>query len=286
MDYDNEKEIQPHAPSSAISKADNITSAVRRRSRGASTRHHFRHTSPAPSPHSHHEERSGDDLLVSSPRGREKDEQPENLAGLEANHAFRRFTVAPDVTFDDPFVVPSKPFSNKVDDPILVNPSPVVTDGHKGSPSTFVASERLGGLLTCQPPNVMCSIADESTSSSQTAGSATLAIDTGHNGLIPSIGTTNKFTHKWPTPKPLSYEPQLQKFKNARSTGFRLNQPPASALEDGQGLGSGHVARWTAFKWCLFLSAATVFTYGTAGLICALMTWFKSKLTFRSQSPC
>ncbi|KAF8817046.1 hypothetical protein BYT27DRAFT_6941228 [Phlegmacium glaucopus] len=257
MDYDNDKEIQP-----------NITSVVRRRSRDASTRHH---TSPAR--YIHHEDRSGDDLPVLSPHRQEKVDQ--DIAGLGS---FQGFTAAPDVIFDEPFVVPSKPLFREVHDPI---PPPVITAGHKGPPSALVASERLG-LLLCQPPNVMRSISDESTSSSQSAGSATISIDAGHNGLIPAIGTTNKFTHKWPTPKSLSHDSQLKQLKDARSIGLRPNQSPASALEDGQGLGSRHVARWTTFKWCLLLSAMTVFAYGATGLICALMTWFKSQLIFGS----
>ena len=259
MDYDNEK-----VPSFAVSKTDEITSVVRRRSRGASTRHRHRHTSPAP-----YEEHSGDDL---PPHRRGKSE---NLAGLgTTGHAFRGFTAAPDidVSFDEPFVVPSKSFSNKVHNSIPVYASPVITPGHK---ATLVTPERLG-LLPCQPPNVMRTISDESTSSTLT----------GHNGIVMSIGTTNKFTQKWPRPKSLGYESQLEKVKDARFTGLHPNQSPASTLEDGQGLGSSHVARWTAFKWCLLLSATTVFAYGATALICALMTWFKSQSTSRSQSPC
>lgn len=43
--------------------------------------------------------------------------------------------------------------------------------------------------------------------------------------------------------------------------------------------GSGRQAqKWTTFKWCLVWSAASVFVYGTATMICALLTWFKSTL--------
>jgi hypothetical protein len=34
--------------------------------------------------------------------------------------------------------------------------------------------------------------------------------------------------------------------------------------------------KWTTFKWCLVWSAASVFVYGTATMVCALLTWFKS----------
>ncbi|KAJ7904853.1 hypothetical protein B0H13DRAFT_2233876 [Mycena leptocephala] len=33
---------------------------------------------------------------------------------------------------------------------------------------------------------------------------------------------------------------------------------------------------WTGFKWCLLLSVCTVFAYGGAALLCALMTWFRT----------
>ena len=246
MDNDNDN-FQPHTPSSAVSKtSDNVASVVR-----------HRHTSPA---HIH----------------------PSDLAGLRISHAFRGFTVAPDAIFDEPFVVPSKPYSEKDH----VTPSSVITAGNTGSPapSPLVASECLG-LLPCQPPNVLRSISDESTSSSQSAGSVILAIDTAsrHNGLIPSIGTTNKFTHKWPAPKSVSYEPPILKLKDVHTTtGVHPNESPATALEDGQGLGSSHTARWTAFKWCLLFSATTVLAYGATGLICALMTWSKSQSTSKS----
>ncbi|KAJ6622709.1 hypothetical protein B0H10DRAFT_1909806 [Mycena sp. CBHHK59/15] len=36
------------------------------------------------------------------------------------------------------------------------------------------------------------------------------------------------------------------------------------------------VERWTGFKWCLLLSVCTVFAYGVTGLVCALMTWFRT----------
>ena len=175
---------------------------------------------------------------------------PDDLAGLRISHAFREFTVAPVITTADDSIGSSTPSAGDIGSP---------------TPTLLVASERLG-LLPCQPPN--------------------LAIDTGHNGLIPSIGTTNKFTHKWPTPKNVSYDSLLKTRKDARpSAGLHLNEPPASSLEDGQGLGSSHTARWTAFKWCLLLSAITVLAYGAIGLICALMTWSKSQSTFRSQLP-
>ncbi|TRM56911.1 Tetraspanin family-domain-containing protein [Schizophyllum amplum] len=36
------------------------------------------------------------------------------------------------------------------------------------------------------------------------------------------------------------------------------------------------VNKWTRSKWALILSVLTVFVYGTAGLVCAIMIWFKT----------
>ncbi|KAI0671170.1 hypothetical protein C8Q78DRAFT_973534 [Trametes maxima] len=48
-------------------------------------------------------------------------------------------------------------------------------------------------------------------------------------------------------------------------------------LEEGEGLGLElRVDRWTLHKWCLVLSVCTVFVYGAAGLICAILTWFRA----------
>ncbi|KAF9568755.1 hypothetical protein CPC08DRAFT_624895 [Agrocybe pediades] len=49
-----------------------------------------------------------------------------------------------------------------------------------------------------------------------------------------------------------------------------------TALEQGKGVGTSYLARWTIFKWCLLISVLTVFGYGCAGLISALMTWFNA----------
>ncbi|KAF8158418.1 hypothetical protein B0H34DRAFT_782914 [Crassisporium funariophilum] len=96
------------------------------------------------------------------------------------------------------------------------------------------------------------------------------SLDSGHAGFILPPGITNKFTNKWPRPLSLGH-------LEARETGKETETSEATGvLEDGQGLGSSHVVRWTVFKWCLLFSITTVFAYGTAGLMCALMTWFRT----------
>ncbi|KAH9932775.1 uncharacterized protein BXZ73DRAFT_46708 [Epithele typhae] len=78
--------------------------------------------------------------------------------------------------------------------------------------------------------------------------------------LARSFGTVDKFTHKFP---------RLRGFSKSG------NLPPDLA-EEGAGLGVERVGRWTASKWFLLFSVLTVFGYGGVGLVCALMTWFRT----------
>lgn len=101
------------------------------------------------------------------------------------------------------------------------------------------------------------------------------SVDSGHSGLIASVGTTNKFTHRWPRPKafkdvqvlPKGFQRDLQREAGANFFGV-------ATLEQGKGVSADYLAKWTVFKWCLLISALSVFGYGCAGLISALMTWF------------
>lgn len=109
------------------------------------------------------------------------------------------------------------------------------------------------------------------------------AIDSGHRGLIPTIGTTPKFTHKWPRPRILKYLDSQSTPLQYKSVGIASSNSrgaAATSLEEGQGLGMSHIASWTAFKWILLASVMTVFVYGCAGLIMAIMTWFNGKQSF------
>ncbi|KAJ7046466.1 tetraspanin Tsp2 family [Mycena alexandri] len=86
------------------------------------------------------------------------------------------------------------------------------------------------------------------------------SIDSGHHALI-------KFTHKWPRPRSL----------RSYSEEDVADAASVSLLEDGRGPGLGMDSEpWTGFKWCLLLSVWTVFVYGAAALVCALMTWFRT----------
>ena len=112
----------------------------------------------------------------------------------------------------------------------------------------------------------------------------TNSVDSGHHALIPSIGTTEKFTHKWPKPHSLKYLDSRTNSTSSNGSSVLLDQAASLALEEGQGLGVGSVMRWTTFKWCLVLSVSTVFVYGAAGLACAIMTWFRSECRFLSSA--
>lgn len=120
--------------------------------------------------------------------------------------------------------------------------------------------------------------------SGESCGSAwssctTGSVDSGHTALIPSVGTTDKFTHKWP--KPLSMRGLEMRGGNGRlGLGLGGITTAAAVLEEGRGLRTSSLQRWTTFKWCLLFSVCTVFAYGVAGLACAILTWFRSRLLF------
>lgn len=91
----------------------------------------------------------------------------------------------------------------------------------------------------------------------------------------PPLGSTlssrDKFTKKFPRP---------QNVRTGSSFAAEKQAFPASVMEEGEGLGIERVNRWTVYKWCLLVSVSTVFVYGMAGLICAMMTWFGSALRY------
>ena len=86
--------------------------------------------------------------------------------------------------------------------------------------------------------------------------------------LPPSFSTTDKLTRKFPRPR------SVKKF--VVSNGGGNAALAATMLEEGEGLGIGSVDRWSVHKWCLLLSVSTLLVYGLAGLICAVLTWFRS----------
>lgn len=103
------------------------------------------------------------------------------------------------------------------------------------------------------------------------------SVDSGHKKLIPSIRTTDKFTNKWPRPQSLKV-PKVNRsgprWENRK--GIRIIRETVSELEDGYGLGFDQIDRWTGFKWCLMISVVSVLCYGSAAMICAILTCFRS----------
>jgi hypothetical protein len=128
------------------------------------------------------------------------------------------------------------------------------------------ASESQFPDIEYRPQSVRSDSQGSSSGSSTDSGSN--SIDSGNHALIKSIGTTDKFTHKWPRPRSL----------RTCSADDVIDAASLTFLEDGRGLGMDSAEPWTGFKWCLLLSVCTVFAYGGAALLCALMTWFRSKL--------
>jgi len=110
---------------------------------------------------------------------------------------------------------------------------------------------------------------EDSTAGSESSRGTNVSVDSGRYSLIPSIGTTEKFTHKWPKPRSLQYSDNSHDTYSASGA--------ATELEEGKSLGMNKVERWSVHKWCLMLSVITVFVYGAAGLACAILTWFKSE---------
>ncbi|CAK5269833.1 unnamed protein product [Mycena citricolor] len=77
----------------------------------------------------------------------------------------------------------------------------------------------------------------------------------------------DKFTHKWPGQR-------LGTSGSSKSTGADTS---SALLETGHGPSASAVERhWTSFKRCLVVSVVSVFVYGSAALVCALMTWFRT----------
>lgn len=91
--------------------------------------------------------------------------------------------------------------------------------------------------------------------------------------LSASLGTVDKLTLKFPISRSVKKLSSVGRGVD-RGGGF-LAMPV-----EKNGLGMGRVDRWTVYKWCLFFSICSIFVYGTAGLVCALLTWFKSESSF------
>ncbi len=95
----------------------------------------------------------------------------------------------------------------------------------------------------------------------QSLRSANSSVDSGHSNLIPNVGTTNRFTNRWPIPRIAR--------KKTNGTGF-------NSFDDGTGLGMDNVRQWPGKKWSLLLSVLSVLSYGIVAMMYGLATWFRS----------
>jgi len=135
-------------------------------------------------------------------------------------------------------------------------------------------------------PNVSLNLSRASSPSSRRSQSryapsrtSTLSVNSGHKSLISSIGTTDKFTNKWPTPRNLKdIGTRSSRSSGNNVTGIGMAKAAATALEEGRGLGFDMVGKSTGFKWCLLASVITIFCYGAAAMVCAILTWYRGHI--------
>jgi hypothetical protein len=85
-----------------------------------------------------------------------------------------------------------------------------------------------------------------------------------------SLSTADKLTRRFPISR------SLRGVTRDTTTHTPISLEFGSSLDVSLGLDMERPSRWTVHKWCLFLSVCTAFAIGTAGLVCALLTWFKS----------
>ncbi|TDL19743.1 hypothetical protein BD410DRAFT_830183 [Rickenella mellea] len=106
------------------------------------------------------------------------------------------------------------------------------------------------------------------------------SVDSGRSSLLTLVGTTDKFTHKWPKPKGMRRTTRGRRKVSVNPNNH--NDSLYANLEGGAGPGIGlgfeAVGHWTTFKWLLVISVSSVFVYGTAALVFALLTWYQTWL--------
>ncbi|KDQ26013.1 hypothetical protein PLEOSDRAFT_1045027 [Pleurotus ostreatus PC15] len=95
------------------------------------------------------------------------------------------------------------------------------------------------------------------------------------NSLIRDIGTTSKFTNKWPCPKSVStstidLHPKLFSFELTKEKDL------PSTLKQANGLGIETLGRWNKFKWALILSVLLLLSYSCVLATASISTWFRT----------
>jgi len=71
----------------------------------------------------------------------------------------------------------------------------------------------------------------------------------------------------------------MKRSHDLKTKDVLLADDASPILEDGHGLAliGRSPSKWTPFKTYLLVSIVAVFAYGSAALICAIMTWFNGK---------
>lgn len=119
---------------------------------------------------------------------------------------------------------------------------------------------------------VLRQASDSSCQSPISEGSTkTLSVDS--HGPISYTDITRNFTCKWPHPS------TMKRSHDLKTKDVLLADDASPILEDGHGLAliGRSPSKWTPFKTYLLVSIVAVFAYGSAALICAIMTWFNGK---------
>ena len=169
-----------------------------------------------------------------------------------------------------PFRIPTTTFFSVPDDD-TANPAIDRLEnvhGESDRPDTTTLPPRPASARTDSEATTVCS-----TLGSESSDWTSISVDGGRRfHSMTAVGTTSKFTHKWPVPYSLRYVDPNDLIDGAL------------ASEEGRGgvrwVPATLQTRWTLSKWCLLFSVITVLVYGTAGLMWAVMTWSKGQARF------
>ncbi|KAF4576977.1 hypothetical protein EYR36_004961 [Pleurotus pulmonarius] len=95
------------------------------------------------------------------------------------------------------------------------------------------------------------------------------------NALFRDIGTTSKFTNKWPRPKSVNTS-TIDLHSSLFSFELGKENDLPSTLKQANGLGIETLGRWNKFKWALILSVLLLLSYSCILATAAISTWFRT----------
>ncbi|KAI0783437.1 hypothetical protein C8Q75DRAFT_725855 [Abortiporus biennis] len=94
---------------------------------------------------------------------------------------------------------------------------------------------------------------------------------------VDSSATTIKLTHKFPIHRSVKSLSRGGGGGNGSGRNRVEHGALGGLLNESQGLGVDlKVGKWTGHKWFLFISIWTIFICGLGGLVCAILTWFRT----------